>query len=154
MLSGQLKYIFSIPLLSKTFRMDFSASPFSSVSFSNSSSTHLACLLLSLSFTFVSLTVYSSSPCWLQFYLTVSERSEKPHSLQHLLSREILFITVRLKSLIFFPQLYFSMSSSPNWDNSNLFWKATYTDKLLIDGHGCSGHGTVFFICSKKVSAF
>lgn len=152
MLSGQLKYIFSIPLLSKTFRMDFSASPFSSVSFSNSSSTHWH----------VSFCHSPSRLCRLQyipvyysiFYLTVSERSEKPHSLQHFLSREILFITVRLKSLIFFPQLYFSMSSSPNWDNSNSFWKATYTDKLLIDGHGCSGHGTVFFICSKKVSAF
>ncbi len=35
-----------------------------------------------------------------------------------------------------FLQLYFSMSSCPNWDNSNLFWQPNYTDKLLMDGCG------------------
>lgn len=151
MISGQLKYIFSIPLLSKTFRVDFSASPFSSVSFSDSSSTHWR----------VSFYHSPSRSCHLQYippshadynFIWPFQKGVKSHIPYNIFITgcwEILFIIVRLK-LLFFSQLYFSMSSSPNWDNSHLFWKPTYTDKLLIDGHGCS----VFFICSKKVSAF
>lgn len=41
------------------------------------------------------------------------------------------------KCHFFFLHLYFPMSTSPNWDNTNLFWQPTYTDKLLMDGHGC-----------------
>lgn len=97
--------------------------PISSVSSSHPSSTHWHVF-------------FYHSPSHLSDYL---RKEWKQTFLHHFLSR------VAGKSCLLpsdcnchFLQLYFSMSSSPNWDNSNLFWQPTHSDKLLMDGHGCT----------------
>lgn len=117
MFSCQLKYIFSIPRLLPRF-LCFPRHP---------SSTHWH------AFCYQSPSpLYPSFPSLTGLYYQIISQSEWNAKF---LQNYIYYHQTALS--VFFLQLYFSMSSNPSWDKSNLLWQSARSDKLLMDGDGC-----------------
>lgn len=123
--------------LSHKFQKGFLWFPISSVSFSHPSSTCWHAFYRSPSRLSH---LYSSYPCWLILglsdHLRKGVKSEIP-STTFLSQVAGKLCSLQSDCSCYFLQLYFSMSSRPNWDNSNLFWQPSHKDKLLMDGDGC-----------------
>ncbi len=139
MLSCQLKYIFSISLLSQTFQMDFSASPF----------PLFPPLILRLP------TGMSSSITLLHIYLTISERSEsKLFSTIFYLGLLGNHVYYRQTAIAIFYSFIFPCHQAPTETTVICFGNRPTQISFWWMATGAQLRWPVVFIWSKKVSAF